>query len=92
MRKSQCKYTQACNSCVVSQLSAVSSFGVKYLGAVLPFIVEVLEGKMDVSELADATDNLIKSLALFIEIAHYCVVIYGVRKEWSEFVCDIVMV
>lgn len=39
---------------------------------------------MVVSVIADTTEDLIKSLAFFIEIAHYCVVIYGVRKEWDS--------
>nr|XP_039259859.1 uncharacterized protein LOC120336279 isoform X1 [Styela clava] len=38
---------------------------------------------MDVSSIADATNNLIVYLATIIEIAHYTLVIYGVRNDWG---------
>ncbi|XP_077966432.1 trimeric intracellular cation channel type 1B.2-like [Styela clava] len=38
---------------------------------------------MDVSSIADATNNLIVYLATIIEIAHYTLVIYGVRNDWD---------
>nr|XP_039256857.1 trimeric intracellular cation channel type B-like [Styela clava] len=38
---------------------------------------------MDVSLIADATNNLIVYLATIIEIAHYTLVIYGVRNDWD---------
>ncbi|XP_077966409.1 trimeric intracellular cation channel type B-A-like [Styela clava] len=38
---------------------------------------------MDVSSIADATNNLIVYLATIIEIAHYTLVIYEVRNDWD---------
>nr|XP_039259866.1 uncharacterized protein LOC120336279 isoform X2 [Styela clava] len=48
-----------------------------------PFFIVSQYFIMDVSSIADATNNLIVYLATIIEIAHYTLVIYGVRNDWA---------